>query len=188
MAAEYDELMLERKVTEMTFQKFADNLRKVERYIAYVSGIFVLAIMFMIVGDVLFRNVLQMPLTGIYERVQYYCMPLIVLPSMAYVYSIGVIPRFDGLVNRATPAVQKIVAVLVALIEIVVFLLMTIYAWQFAMNGLSDGAGISIGGQINPIYPIYFLCPAGFALLLLEIVVSKVLLLQSFGKEKNEGK
>lgn len=171
----------------MTFQKFTDTLRKVERYLAYFSGIFALAMMVMIVGDVLFRNALKMPLSGIYERVQYFCMPLTVLPSLAYVYSIGVIPRFDGLVNRMPLQVQKILAVLIAVLEIAVFVLMTVYGWQFAMNGLNDQAGISMGGEMISVYPVYFLCPVGFGLLLIEIVVSKVILLRSIGRaEKGE--
>ncbi|WP_096199873.1 TRAP transporter small permease [Bacillus sp. FJAT-45350] len=138
----------------------------------YISGISILGMMLLIVTDVFLRNVFTAPISGTYELVQFYFMPLAIFPALAYTYSSGILPRLGELIEKAPFRVQNTVTYILLFIEIVIFGLLMVYGWKFAMSGLSDKMAIPIGGSLLIHYPIYFLVPIGFGLVLVEVIIT----------------
>lgn len=139
-----------------------------------VSGITVLGMMFLIVTDVVLRNIFSSPISGTYEIVQYYLMPLAIFPALAFTYSSGVLPRLSEVVEKLPKRFNQVNCQLIVVIEIVIFTLLTIYGWKYAMSGVADKMAIPVSGNLIPLYPIYFLVPIGFALVLIEVLLVNV--------------
>lgn len=139
-----------------------------------IAGIATFLMMVIIVVDVFMRNVFVSPLSGTYEIVQFYLMPMAVFPALAYTYSSGVLPRLDELVAKAPERFRKISAYIIVALEFIIFTLLTIYGWKFAMVGVEDQMAIAVGGVLTPVYPLYFIVPIGFALVVIEIVLSAI--------------
>lgn len=138
----------------------------------FVSGIAVLGMMLIIVIDVTMRNVFSSPLSGTYEIVQFFLMPLAIFPALSYTYQSGVLPRLTEMVEKMPAGFQKFNRVLITIIEIIIFTLLMVYGAKFAMSGLADHMAIPVSGNLIPVYPVYFLVPLSFASLLLEVLLS----------------
>ncbi|MDV2686087.1 TRAP transporter small permease [Alkalihalophilus lindianensis] len=152
----------------------------------YVSGIAVIGMMLLIVTDVVLRNVFSSPISGTYEIVQYYLMPLAIFPALAFTYSSGVLPRLSEVVEKLPKKFNQVNRILIYVIEMVIFTFLTIYGWKFAMSGLADQMAIPVSGNLIPLYPIYFLVPIGFALVLMEVLLANAKKLQEKRTQKLE--
>ncbi|MBU8907920.1 TRAP transporter small permease [Desertibacillus haloalkaliphilus] len=135
----------------------------------YVSGGTIFFMMLFIVTDILSRNLFKSSLLGAYEITQYYLMPLAVFPALAYAYGTGIMPRIGILVSKLKQTYQKWITVLLLGFELVLFLLLTYYGWQYALIGTSETLGFSSGGEILPIYPVLYFVPLGFFMLSIEV-------------------
>jgi TRAP-type C4-dicarboxylate transport system permease small subunit len=137
----------------------------------YTGGIATILMMIVIVSDVFLRNVFNSPVSGAYEVVQFYLMPLAIFPALAYTYSSGILPRLTELIEKA-PRIHNVTTYIILIIELIIFALLTVYGWKFAMAGVSDQMAVPVGGNLLPLYPLYFVVPIGFGLVLLEVVIS----------------
>ena len=137
----------------------------------YISGFSILGMMLVIVIDVFMRNVFGKPITGTYEVIQYFLMPMAIFPALGYAYWAGVLPRLSELISKAPAWFEKFNRLLILLIDSVVFALLTFYGFLFAISGLKDQMAIPIGGDLVPVWPVYFLVPIGFLFVLLEIIL-----------------
>lgn len=149
-------------------EKINEGLRNIGKYI---SGFAILGMMFLIVADVFMRNVLGTPLTGTYEVVQYFLMPMAIFPALGYAYWSGVLPRLSELISKAPVWFEKFHRLLILVIDTFVFSLLTYFGFLFAMSGLKDHMAIPIAGSLVPVWPVYFLVPIGFLFVLMEIVL-----------------
>lgn len=140
----------------------------------FIGGIAVIMMMLIIVLDVFLRNVFNAPISGTYEIVQYYLMPLAIFPSIAYTYSSGVLPKLTELIEKAPKRFLTFTKYIISIIELIIFSLLTIYGWEFAMTGVKDRMAIPISGNLLPLYPMYFLIPLGFGLVLVEVLLSSI--------------
>jgi TRAP-type C4-dicarboxylate transport system permease small subunit len=140
----------------------------------FIGGVSILFMMLLIVTDVFMRNVLNSPITGTYEIVQYFLMPLAIFPTIAYTYNSGVLPKLSELIEKTSKRYQTFTKYLITMIEVILFSLLTIYGWKFAMSGVSDQMAIPVSGNLIPVYPIYFLVPFGFGIVILEIILSTI--------------
>jgi TRAP-type C4-dicarboxylate transport system permease small subunit len=138
----------------------------------FIAGVSVILMMGLIVADVFSRNVLNTSIPGTYEIVQNYFMPLSIFPCLAFAYRSGVLPRIGEVIEKTPGGFQKVVGYMIFAIEMVIFTLATYYGWIFAMTGVSDQASFPAGGNLIPLYPIMFVIPFGFALVLLEVILS----------------
>lgn len=157
-----------------------------QNLLAYLGGGVIILMMAMVVLDVLLRNLFNIPVYGVYELIQYACMPLVVFPAMAYTYHTGVLPKFDTFSKMGPVSLQRAMAFSVAIIEIVIFALLTYYQWRFAWSGYLDRMGIPIAGSVVTIWPLYFLNPVGFALLWFEILFSRGRMIAEWFSPKQE--
>ncbi|MDE5412120.1 TRAP transporter small permease [Alkalihalobacterium chitinilyticum] len=156
------------------FEKIVNINERLKLIGVYTGGIAVVIMMFLIVADVFMRNIFTSPISGTYEIVQFFLMPMAIFPALAYTYSSGVLPRLGELVEKAPQSFQKISKWLIIIIEVVIFTLLTIYGWKFAMAGVGDQMAVAVGGKLTPVYPVYFLIPIGFGLIVLEVLLSAI--------------
>ncbi|AQQ54719.1 TRAP transporter small permease subunit [Planococcus lenghuensis] len=134
----------------------------------WISGIFLLVMMGFIVYDVAARNLFAGSINGGFEIVQNYLMPLVVFPGLAYAYSSGVLPKMDLIIERIPVNAQRTLVIVLILIELFVLVLLVEFTWEFAMNGLERQEGFPAAGRLYPLYPLFFLIPVSFALIVIE--------------------
>lgn len=129
--------------------------------------------LFLMIGgislDVVSRNVTGNSISGFYEIVTFYLMPLAVLPILFYAFSQGVCPRIPMVFDRLPSGVQKPLHCFVMLFELVLMLLVAYFSCQYAIDGAGSGHEFSAGGTMYPKYPVYFLIPFAFAGMSLEL-------------------
>lgn len=153
-----------------------DKLQKINQWMLnigmIVSGLAVFSMMMIIIVDVIMRNVFISPISGTYEIVQFFLMPLAIFPALAFTYQSGVLPRLTEMVEKMPVRLQNFNQVLITIIEIVIFTLLMWYGFKFALTGLADQMAIPVSRRLIPVYPIYFLVPLGFGSVLFEIFLS----------------
>ncbi len=139
-----------------------------------IAGISLISMMLLIVIDVALRNLFNIIISETYQVVQYYLMPIAVFPALAYTYSSGVLPRFGDLIDRLAPIHKKIASHTLLIIEIIIAILLIYFGFRFAITGMLDKMAVPIGSRLFPLYPLYFLFPLGFILVLLEVLISHI--------------
>ena len=135
----------------------------------FSSGIALLLMIVLITADVVMRNFVGRSISGVYEVVGFYLMPLSVLPILFYAFAGGISPRIPMLVDRLSDKVQKIIYTCVLCIEMVLMLLVAWYSLGYAMDGMAGSHAFPAGGQLYAKYPAYFLVPAAFFGMAIEI-------------------
>lgn len=135
---------------------------------ALVSGLAIFGMMLWIVADVVSRNFIGGSISGSFEVAENYFMPLAVFPAMAYVYGSGVLPKMDLLMHRFPQPVQDTMVYLLLALELVIFLLLTYYTWEYALYGMGRGEAFPAGGDLYPLWPLFFFVPVAFAMVLVE--------------------
>lgn len=135
---------------------------------ALVSGLAIFGMMCFIVADVVSRNFLGGSISGSFEIAQNYFMPLSVFPALAYVYGSGVLPKMDLLMHRFPRVAQDVVVHLLLVVELVVFGLLTYYTWGYAINGMEREVAFPAGGSLYTLWPLFFMVPVGFAMIVVE--------------------
>ena len=135
---------------------------------AWISGIALIGMMVFIVFDVLLRNVFENSINGAFEIVQNYFMPIVVFPALAFIYSSGVLPKMDLLLDKFNEQTKKIIIILMNVIEIFILLIMTQFTWEYALTGLEKGMSFPAAGTLYPLYPLFFFIPIAFLLIIIE--------------------
>lgn len=136
----------------------------------YLSGLTIFIMMFIIVLDVMLRNIFHLNVIGSYEISQYFLMPLAFFPSLAYVYSSGIMPRLEMIVEKFRYISQRYILIFLFVIELILFLLLTYYGLQYALSGTREVLAFTMRGTVIPFYPVLYFVPLGFLLLSIEIV------------------
>ena len=148
------------------------NIYKFFNYIKLIgvgiSFIAVLGMVFTISYDVFMRTVFSTSIRGGFEIIQNYFLPIIVFPSLAYVYSSGILPRMDMLIERFNTKVQQLIVYILLALEIFVLILIVQFSWEYAVDGLQKKSAFSAGGSMYPLYPLYFFIPIAFMLMIIE--------------------
>lgn len=137
-----------------------------------LSAVGIVVIMVIIAIDVFLRNVLNSSISGNYELIQKYLMPLAVFPAMAITYSSGIMPRLDMIVEKLSLKIQNGIHMIISLIDFLIMVLLTFYTWNYAMQALEAKVTFPAGGAMYPLYPILFIVPIGFVLLAIEILLN----------------
>jgi TRAP-type C4-dicarboxylate transport system permease small subunit len=139
-----------------------------------ISGLAILAMMFVIVLDVILRNVFKLTIPGSYVIIESFLMPLAIFPALGYVYMAGVLPRLGEFIERRSIKFQKMNRFLLLIIDIIVFVLLTYFTFIFFLDGYNDGIAIPVATNFVPLWPIYFFIPLGYFLVLLEVLLQFV--------------
>nr|WP_276323861.1 TRAP transporter small permease subunit [Planococcus halocryophilus] len=122
----------------------------------------------MIVYDVTMRTLFSSSIRGGFEIIQNYMMPLVVFPGLAYVYASGVLPKMDLILERLNKKAKKIMIFFMLLLELFVLVLIVQFSWEYAMSGLDRKTAFPAAGTLYPLYPLFFLIPIAFAMIVIE--------------------
>ena len=133
-----------------------------------ISGIFILVMMCLIVYDVVMRNLFDSSIRGGFEIIQNYMMPLAVFPGLAYMYASGVLPKMDMLLDKVNLKIQRVAIIVMILIELFILVLIVQFSLDYAMSGLERKSAFPAAGTLYPIYPLYFIIPIAFGLIIIE--------------------
>lgn len=136
----------------------------------WISGISVLLMMLMIVYDVAMRTFFSSSIRGGFEIIQNYMMPLVVFPGLAYVYASGVLPKMDLILEKLNNTAQRILIFFMLLLELFVLVLIVQFSWEYAMSGFERKTAFPAAGTLYPLYPLFFLIPIAFAMIVVENV------------------
>lgn len=145
--------------------KFFDYLKMAG---IWISGISVIVMMFLIVYDVTVRTLFSSSIRGGFEIIQNYMMPLVVFPGLAYVYASGVLPKMDLVLDRVGQSTKKILVFFMVILELFVLVLIVQFSWEYAMSGLERKTAFPAAGTLYPLYPLFFLIPIAFAMIIIE--------------------
>src|SRR5699024_4472464 len=110
-------------------------------------------------ADVISRNFLDGSISGSFEFVQNYFMPLAVFPGLAYVYGTGILPRMDLLRERLRGRFGVAVTHLQVALELLAFALLFYLTLGYAIDGAQREVGFSAAGEIHTLWPVYFVVP-----------------------------
>lgn len=133
-----------------------------------ISGIAVLGMVFVISYDVFMRTVFSQSIRGGFEIIQNYFLPLIVFPSIAYVYGSGVLPKMDMLLEKLNMKLKRIIVYVLIALELFVLILIVQFSWEYAISGLEKKSAFPAGGSLYPLYPLFFIIPISFLLIIIE--------------------
>ncbi len=136
----------------------------------WISGISLFLMMLFIAGDVFSRNILAKSIPGGYELVGKYFMPLTVFPGLAFAYGTGIFPRITMLVTKFSMFKQRMIVITLLIFEGIFFFLITYYGLLYAIESVNQGLAFPAGGHIYPLYPLIFLVPIFFGIIIIEIV------------------
>ena len=135
---------------------------------AIISGLSIFGMMLFIVYDVAGRNFFGGSIRGGFEIVENYFMPVAIFPALGYVYASGITPKMDLLMPKAPERFQAAMVYVLLGLELAVFGLLIYFTWGYAMTGMERGMTFSAAGSLYPIWPLLFLVPFGFALVVVE--------------------
>ena len=152
--------------------KFKNGFNYIKTSGLVLSAIGIVIIMLTIAIDVFLRNVFNSSISGNYELIQKYLMPLVVFPAMAITYASGIMPRLGMIVEKFSPKIQYVIHMIISLIDFLIMVLLIYYTWNYAMQALAAKVTFPAGGAMYPLYPILFIVPIGFVLLAIEILLT----------------
>lgn len=153
----------------MTLTDAYRRFRFVTRAGALISGIAAVGLMLLVCADVLMRNIGAGSLIGAFEVTQNYFLPLVVFPSLAWVYSSGVMPKMDLFLPKLSPGARRKTVMGLVIVEILVIATVTVSTTLWAISETASQAAFIAGKSLLPGWPVQLLVPIGFLLLLIEL-------------------
>lgn len=142
--------------------------RRLTAAAAILSGTTIFALMLFIVTDVVRRNLTGGSIPGSFEIAEKYFMPVAVFPALAYVYGTGVLPRMELVRDRLPAAVRTATAHALLAVELVVLALVVYYTWGYAEDARAREVAFPAGGSLYTQWPLFYLVPLAFLMLLVE--------------------
>lgn len=142
----------------------------VKRTALIISGVSLFFMMLLIVADVFSRNFLSQSISGSYEIVRNYFMPVTLFPALAFAYGTGIFPRITMVVDKLGIGKQRIIIIILLFFEAILFSLIAYYGLGYALESTSKALAFPAGGNMYPLYPFIFLVPICFLLILVDIV------------------
>ena len=132
--------------------------------LALVGAVAVIALMVHVCADILLRNVWNWPIPATYEvAVNYYMVAMAFIP-LAWVEKSGAMIQVEVINGALSPAMMRVSDVLVALISAAIYATLAWVTWQVAVRQTGVGAFVTANQIRVPVWPAYWLPPAGFAL------------------------
>ncbi|OLO38983.1 hypothetical protein BTR23_10590 [Alkalihalophilus pseudofirmus] len=162
-------------------EKIYNVFQSIKSFGIVICGISIFGMMFFIVADVFSRNFLSGSINGSIEFIQYYLMPLAVIPGLALVYGSGMLPRMELLIEKSQGKMKFFTANALLIFEFILFAFVIYYSTKFAISGAASGSSFTAGGRIYPYYHILFVIPVAFLFVNLEILF---IVIRNFHKKR----
>lgn len=132
--------------------------------LALVGALAVIALMVHVCADIALRNIWNRPIPATYEVVVNYYMVALAFIPLAWVERSGAMIQVEVINGALTPAMLRVSEVLVALISAAIYAALAWVTWQVALRQTGVGAFVTANQLRVPVWPAYWLPPAGFAL------------------------
>ena len=151
--------------------RFWSAIGLIEKNMAGVgAGLCILAVMLITVAGVFGRYVLHTDLIpGGYNLIERVLFPLMVFWAIPIAHRDGTFPRLTVLVDRLGPRSRLAVSVFVLAVELVIYLILFRFVFEFAWEGVARERMMRIATETWPVYPILVMVPLSFGLMVLEI-------------------
>jgi TRAP-type C4-dicarboxylate transport system permease small subunit len=116
------------------FEKWRKGIQTVNRFIAGVSGIFLIPLMLITAADVLSRDLFNRPIPGTIELSQY-MLAVVILLGLAYTQQIKAHVAVSLFTSKLSPAIQSVFSMISTLIGLSLFFIL---AWQGWVVGMEE--------------------------------------------------
>ncbi len=146
---------------------------RIERFLAVCAAAALLSMMLLISADTLMRYLLDAPITGVFEIVENYMMPLIVFFTLSYAFSSDKTIRIDVLIRKLEDQSRRYFEIVSAAVGLI-FICFLLYGalkktiWTIDMGALTEG-GVEI-----PLWPGYVAAAVGLSVHVLRLLHSFV--------------
>jgi TRAP-type C4-dicarboxylate transport system permease small subunit len=151
---------------------------RVAQILALIGSLGVLAMLVHVGIDVAARNIFERPIPATNEIVSRYYMVLIAFLPLAWVERRRSMVSVELLDMALSPGAIRVSDVLVSLFSTLVYATIAWVTLLTAVQNWRIGAYVDVLGQQLPIWPSYFLPPAGFLLAALVTLMRAVNTLQ----------
>jgi TRAP-type C4-dicarboxylate transport system permease small subunit len=132
--------------------------------LALVGAVAVIALMVHVCADIALRNIWNQPIPATYEVVVNYYMVALAFVPLAWVEKSGAMIQVEVINGALNPVLLRISDVLVALFSAVIYATLAWVTWQVAVRQTAVGGFVTANQIRVPVWPAYWLPPAGFAL------------------------
>lgn len=153
---------------------------RIAQALALVGAIGVLALLIHVSLDVITRNLLDRPIPATNEIVSRYYMVLIAFLPLAWVERRRAMISVEVLEALMSPGFRKVSDAVVALLATAIYGAIAWVTWADALKNWRIGSFVDVLGHQVPVWPTYFLPPAGF---LLAATVTLLRVAQTFRKD-----
>lgn len=154
---------------ERGIEKAASVSRRFNYWLALLTGLVILFIMFITVALVFSRYVLRDPISWVMPVTQYLLLYSAMMGA-AYVLAIGGHVNVDLVVTRLSQKTRKVLEAVTSLMGLTFCVILTWQAWLLTW----DAYVFNFRGEIPlavPLFPMYIIMPIGGALLCLEFIL-----------------
>ena len=147
------------------FKDIIENISRLSKYLSYVAGFVLIAMMLLTTADVAGRYLFNSPILGGFEVTEF-TMVCLVFCSLAYTQSKKAHVAVDILANLLPPKGQRFIDIINYLIS---FLILALITWKSIERGFEVMANKESSAILQiPVYPFMFLVALGSAALCLE--------------------
>ena len=142
--------------------------QKLKNLFLFISGVGIFGMALYITVDVVWRKFAPTALVGTYEIVQYYLMPTIILLSMCYAFSSGVMPRIVAFVNKLPPKGQRVMGIVLPILDLVFCITMGVLSTEYAVQATHDKLTFICGVNTLPVWQMYYLASLAYIMMCIE--------------------
>jgi TRAP-type C4-dicarboxylate transport system permease small subunit len=137
---------------------------RVAQGLALLGAIGVVALLLHVGIDVVMRNLFGQPIPATNEIVSRYYMVLIAFLPLAWVERGRAMISVEVLETMMPRALRRVSDMLVAALAALIYAAIAWVTWADAVKNWKIGAFVDVLGRQLPVWPTYFLPPAGFLL------------------------
>lgn len=146
-------------------EKVKKGIQTINRFIAGVSGCFLIPLMIITAADVVARDVFNHPIPGTVELSQY-MLAIFILLGLAYSQQVKTHVAVSIITSRFSERAQLILSIITALMSLFIF---SVLAWQGLVVGIEERA---VSDMLRiPQYPFRILVAVAAFFLCLELLI-----------------
>ena len=146
-------------------EKVKKGIQTINRFVAGVSGCFLIPLMIITAADVVARDVFNHPIPGTVELSQY-MLAIFILLGLAYSQQVKAHVAVSIITSRFSERAQLILSIITALMSLFIF---SVLAWQGLVVGIEERA---VSDMLRiPQYPFRILVAVAAFFLCLELLI-----------------
>lgn len=144
---------------------------RIAQALALIGALGLIALLLHVAADVAARNLFARPIPATNDIVSRYYMVALAFLPLAWVERQDAMVRVELVEFLGSPRLDRLSALLVAALVTAIYLAMAWVTWGDAVKNWRIGSFVDVLGRQVPVWPSYFLPPAGFGLAALVTAV-----------------